>query len=93
MTLSPLSSARPPTSPHEAKLRDVSEQLETTFLAEMLKNAGFGKTPDTFGGGQGEDQFASFLIQAQAERITKAGGIGLAEHIFDALKERADDIA
>lgn len=90
MTLSPLSPA-PPTTVQEAKLKDVSKKLEATFLAEILKNAGFGKTSDAFGGGQGEDQFSSFLIQAQAERIAESGGIGLAEHIFNALKDRAND--
>lgn len=71
-------------------LRDASEKLEASFLAEMLKSAGFGKTPDAFGGGEGEDQFASFLIQAQADKMVEAGGIGLAEQLFEALKERAD---
>jgi Rod binding domain-containing protein len=82
-----------PKSPtRDDELRDVSKKLEATFLAEMLISAGFGKTPDAFGGGEGEDQFASFLIQAQAEKMVKAGGIGLAEQLFEALKERADGI-
>jgi Rod binding domain-containing protein len=67
-------------------MRDAADKLEATFLAEMLKSAGFGKTSETFGGGAGEDQFASFLVQAQAEQMVKAGGIGLAEQIFNALK-------
>lgn len=71
----------------EDALRSVSEDLEATFLAEMLKASGFGKTPETFGGGSGEDQFSSFLVQAQAEKIVEAGGIGLAEHIFNSLKD------
>jgi flagellar protein FlgJ len=81
----------PPKAPtRDDQLRDASEKLESAFLAEMLKSAGFGKTPDTFGGGEGEGQFASFLIQAQADKMVEAGGIGLAEHLFEALKERAD---
>lgn len=72
------------------KLRDASEKLEASFLAEMLKSAGFGRTPESFGGGEGEDQFASFLIQAQADKMVEAGGIGLAEQLFEVLKERAD---
>ncbi|WP_417240587.1 rod-binding protein [Celeribacter halophilus] len=67
-------------------MRDAADKLEATFLAEMLKSAGFGKTSETFGGGAGEDQFASFLVQAQAEQMVKAGGIGLSEQIFNALK-------
>ena len=57
----------------------------------MLQAAGLGDTSETFGGGAGEDQFSSFLVQAQAEEMVKSGGIGLAEAIFDALKERQQD--
>ena len=74
----------------DAKLRAAAEQLEATFLAEMLKSAGLGKPRDAFGGGIGEDQFGSFLRQAQADEMVKAGGIGLAESLFEALKERRD---
>ena len=43
-----------------------------------------------FGGGEGEDSFASFLRDAQAENLVSAGGIGLAESLFDAMKARAN---
>jgi Rod binding domain-containing protein len=72
-------------------LREAAEQLEVTFLSEMLKSAGFGKSRESFGGGVGEDQFGSFLRQAQAQEMVKSGGIGLAEKLFDALKLRADE--
>ncbi|WP_091431927.1 rod-binding protein [Aliiroseovarius sediminilitoris] len=73
---------------NDAELMDVARKLEASFLSEMLKSAGIGKTPDGFGGGAGEDQFASFLRQAQAEEMVKSGGIGLAQSLFDALKEQ-----
>ena len=75
---------------NEGPLREAAQKLEATFLAEMLKSAGFSKTRDSFGGGAGEDQFASFLLQEQATQMVKAGGIGLSEAIFTALKERQD---
>lgn len=75
----------------DAALRVAADKLEATFLAEMLKSAGLGETRSTFGGGAGEDQFSSFLVQAQAEEMVAAGGIGLAEALFEALKERQDD--
>ena len=75
----------------DTQLRAAAEQLEANFLAEMLKSAGFGKSRETFGGGTGEDQFGSFLRQAQAQEMVKRGGIGLAESLFEALRERADD--
>lgn len=82
----------PPSKPArtEATLRVAAQKLEATFLAEMLKSAGLGKTRETNGGGAGEDQFSSFLVQAQAEEMVAAGGIGLAEALFEALKERQD---
>lgn len=72
------------------RLRDASQKLEANFLAQMLKESGLGKTPDFAGGGEGEDQFASFLIDAQAQKIVEAGGIGLAEQIFQSLAGRAN---
>lgn len=89
--------AIPPTPPSSAsqsrdnQLRAAAEELEAGFLAEMLKAAGLGKTSETFGGGAGEDQFASFLVEEQAREMTRAGGIGLAETIFEALKEQTHD--
>jgi flagellar protein FlgJ len=71
-------------------LRLAAQQLEASFLAEMLKSAGFGAARTAFGGGVGEEQFASFLRQSQAENMVKAGGIGLAESLYHALKERQD---
>ncbi len=73
-----------------AALRDAAQKLEASFLAEMLKAAGVGEQIEGWGGGIGEDQFASFLRQAQAEEMAKSGGIGLAESLFEALKERAN---
>ena len=72
-------------------LRDAAEKLEAQFLSEMLKSAGFGKARDAFGGGAGEDQFASLLRDAQAREMVRAGGIGLAESLYQALKERNDE--
>ena len=77
--------------PQDAKLRQAAQQLEATFLAEMLKSAGIGKSRTEFGGGMGEDQFSSFLVQAQAEKMVEAGGIGLSETLFHALKETQND--
>ena len=81
-----------PSSPDasDIRLRDAARALEATFLAEMLKSARFGEARDAFGGGVGEDQFSSFLVQAQAKEMVAAGGIGLAESLFESLKEQRD---
>ncbi len=71
----------------DARLRALSQQIEAGFLAEMLGHAGFGAARQSFGGGAGEEQFASFLRQEQANAMVKAGGIGLAESLFNAMTE------
>ena len=77
--------------PKDKLIFEAAQKLEATFLAEMLKSAGFGEARETFGGGAGEDQFGSFLVQEQAMQMVKAGGIGLSETLFEALKDRRDE--
>ena len=72
----------------DARLREAAVRLEAGFLREMLEGAGLGRPPAGFGGGAGEEQFASFLLDAQAERLARSGGIGLAELIVRALGDR-----
>lgn len=94
MTLPPVQSHVAPrfhVSAHisrEDPLRRAAQQLEASFIEEMLKSAGVAQPSAAFGGGIGEEQFASFLRQSQAERMVRAGGIGLAESLYQALKER-----
>ena len=72
-------------------LAQAAKDLEAAFLAEMLKSAGLGETPSAFGGGGGEDQFASFLRQEQAKAMVDAGGIGLAQQLFESLVKGQQD--
>jgi len=78
-------------SPRDQRLMQAARELEANFLAEMLKSAGLGKPRDSFGGGPGEEQFGSFLRLAQAQEMVESGGIGLAQSLFEALKEREND--
>lgn len=77
---------KPPTT--EDKLRVKAVELEAAFLAEMLQFAGLDAKAGGFGGGIGEEQFASFLRQQQATLMAERGGIGLAESLFRALVDR-----
>lgn len=94
-----ISSAAIPTSAsrtdagNRAALREAAVGLEASFLAEMLKSAGLGKSRGTFGGGAGEDQFGSLLVREQANQLAQAGGIGLSEILFNALVEAENDRA
>lgn len=92
MDLDPTIVASIPTPPSRAaQIMDVAQSLEAQFLSEMLKSAGIGRTPEGFGGGAGEDQFASFLREEQAKQMTQAGGIGLAQSLFDAMMAKSHD--
>jgi Rod binding domain-containing protein len=84
-TQNPLTQSQP-----DSRLREVAKDLEASFLSEMLKHTGLGQSRQSFGGGAGEDQFSSLLIDAQAKAMVDAGGIGLAESIFENLKEKAN---
>lgn len=66
-------------------MRQAAIKLETAFIAEMLRSVGFGSTAHGTAGAGGGDQFATFMIAAQAERLAAAGGIGLAESLFNAM--------
>lgn len=73
--------------PADTDLRAKARELEAAFLSEMLGHAGLGAAGESFGGGIGEEQFASFLRQEQATAMVAQGGIGLAESLFRALSE------
>ncbi len=90
-TLPAAITAKPGFDIRDSPLRQAATELEAAFLTEMLKSAGFGKSRTTMGGGAGEDQYASLLVRAQAEQIARSGGIGLAESLFNALKEADHD--
>jgi peptidoglycan hydrolase FlgJ len=69
----------------DSPLMQKAKDLEASFLSEMLGYAGLGASEGAFGGGIGEEQFASFLRDAQAKQMVAHGGIGLAEQLFHAM--------
>lgn len=70
------------------ELREVAEAFEASFLAEMLRHTGLDAAPAGFGGGAGEAAFAGLLTEQYARLLAARGGVGLAEQIFEALKQR-----
>lgn len=82
-----------PTPSRHDQLLAKAEELEATFLAEMLAHSGLGEMQGAFGGGQGEAQFTSFLRQEQAKLIVQQGGMGLAELIFNSMVKAEDGTA
>ncbi|MGI3169846.1 rod-binding protein [Pseudooceanicola sp. C21-150M6] len=71
--------------PAPSDMRQAAIDLEASFLSEMLKHAGLGRSRGAFGGGPGEDQFAAMLCDYQAQAMAEAGGIGLAEQFYRSI--------
>lgn len=78
---------------HEQRIKEAAFDIETQFISTLMKSAGLEAERSTMGGGIGEEQFSSFLRDAQAAEITKSGGLGLAEALFTALTEGKFDHA
>jgi len=72
-------------APRDDRLMDAARALEAQFLSQMLDAAGLDRAPGAFGGGAGEAQFASFLREEEARAMVRAGGIGLADMLHDAM--------
>ena len=81
---------RPTSDADRASLRQAAVEFETMFLAEALSAAGLGRPPEGFGGGVGEQAFASLLVREQARLLAENGGIGLAESIYQSLVEKSE---
>lgn len=75
----------------DAQAHAAAEAFEAAFLAEMLKSSGLNAMSESFGGGAGEEAFASFLTEEYAQLMSERGGIGLAEQVFETLKQRSGD--
>lgn len=61
-----------------ARIGRVSREFEQSFLSIMLGEMTAGVKTSSFGGGEGEDAFKSFMNDAMAKAMTARGGVGLA---------------
>ncbi|MDP2082507.1 MAG: rod-binding protein [Pseudotabrizicola sp.] len=85
MQLEPMLTTAAGLSSQHSQLFEKAKEMEVLFLAEMLSHAGLGNPSQQFGGGIGEEQFSSFLRNAQARNMVEKGGLGLAQTIFASL--------
>ena len=89
MTPSPLSAdlllqrqTQAPQGKTREQIEHTARQFEAVFIAQMLGPMFEGTDPaGPFGGGAGEAAFKSFLLDAVAEQISRAGGLGLADDL------------
>lgn len=81
-----LSGASAPTSAAElakrGQIRETAQKFEASFLSSMMQNMFDGLDGSgAFDGGEGETMFRSFLTDAMAKQMTKAGGVGIAASV------------
>ena len=75
-----------PINPAQAKTREqikaASQDFEASFMSVMLGQMfnGVGEGSQ-FNGGEGEQMFKSFMMDAMSKKITRSGGVGLAHHV------------
>jgi flagellar protein FlgJ len=64
------------------EIKKTAEQFEASFLSSMLSTMFQGvTTSEPFGGGPGEDMWKSFLAEAMAKQMAKAGGVGVSRAV------------
>jgi Rod binding domain-containing protein len=64
------------------QIKQTAEKFEASFLSTMLQQMFEGvQTSAPFGGGPGETMFRSFLTEAMAKQMVKAGGVGIAASV------------
>ena len=68
-----------------AKTRGAAEDFEAVFLNTMFQQMFSGVGQGPFNGGPGAGVWRSFLTDEYAKSFTKAGGIGIADHVHRAL--------
>lgn len=91
MTPQPLpkeTSVAPSRAREEAKLEQACQQFEEMFLHQML--AQMRKTVPKggmLGGGEKEEMFQGMLDQERAKNWAQEGGIGLANMLFQQMKQ------
>lgn len=63
---------------NEGRMRKTAEDFEASFLSQMFKPMFEGLNTDApFGGGEAENTWRSFMLDAMAKQTVKAGGIGM----------------
>ncbi|MEO1468222.1 MAG: hypothetical protein AAFV86_04140 [Pseudomonadota bacterium] len=79
----------PGAAPQPDAIRAVAVRFEATFLAEMLRHAGFAEPRKAGGGGAGEARFAPMMAEAVATQIAETRSIGIADAVAARLSAMA----
>lgn len=78
-----------PGATFEKKARATAQEFEAAFLNTVFQTMFAGVGEDgPMGGGEAKGLWRSFLTDEYAKTFAKAGGVGLADHVYRALLER-----
>jgi peptidoglycan hydrolase FlgJ len=84
--MSALNAPAPVATTDKAKARANAVEFEAMFLSNMFNQMFTGIDGDgPFGGGGKAGVWRSFLADEYAKSFAKAGGIGIADHVYRAL--------
>lgn len=68
---------------NEPKARKAAEDFESFYLTQMFEFMSSGIKPDnTFGGGQAETTWRSFLNDQYGRQMAKGRGLGIADMVY-----------
>jgi flagellar protein FlgJ len=77
--------AKPPIDPR-ARAREQAVEFEAVFLSSMFSQMFTGIDGDgPFGGGGKAGVWRSFLTEEYSKSFARAGGIGIADHVYRSL--------
>ena len=69
-----------------AAVKKAAQDFEGVFVSQMMQHMFEGvKTDTVFGGGAGEDNFHSMLIDEYAKQVVKKGGFGLSNAVMHTM--------
>lgn len=80
--------APPPPSQRDQEMLESAKAFEAVFIAQMLSQTGLGEALSTESGFGGE-AFSGFLVEQYANRLVEQGGFGLAEKIYQQLRQQS----
>ena len=74
--------------PEVQKLREVAQDFEAVFMSMVLKEMRGTQEKGMLHGGLGEDFFTEMLDEEFAKAISKRGGTGIGDMLFQQLSRR-----
>ncbi|HKS60515.1 MAG TPA: flagellar assembly peptidoglycan hydrolase FlgJ [Xanthobacteraceae bacterium] len=68
-----------------AKARASAQDFEAVFLNSMFSQMFTNVNEGPFSGGQAANTWRSFLTEEYSKNFAKAGGVGIADHVYKQL--------